>query len=128
MPKDTKNFKVSEFTCHCGCGKNEIQQPVLNMCQKIRDELGQPVKINSGYRCPAHNAKVSKAKASRHTMGKAADLSSASGSLSILLAVHKLFLDGKLPELGYCIFYPNKNFVHVDLDVRPSGKVFEVSL
>ena len=127
MPVDTKNFKVSEFACKC-CSKNNIQQQVIDMCQKIRYELNMPININSGYRCPKHNAKVSKAKSSRHMLGRAADLSSSGGALSILLAVHKLFLDGKLPELGYCIYYPNRNFVHVDLDIRPSGKIFEVSL
>ena len=127
MANDTKNFKVSEFACKC-CGKNNIQQAVIDMCQKIRYELGLPVNINSGYRCPKHNAAVSKAKTSRHIQGKAADLSIAGSALTIFLAVHKLFLEGRLPELGYCIYYPNKNFVHVDLDKRPSGKVFEVSL
>ena len=127
MVKDTKNFKVSEFACKC-CGQNHILQAVIDMCQKIRYELNMPVNINSGYRCPKHNAKVSKAKSSRHMLGKAADLSFNGCALTILLAVHKLFLEGKLPELGYCIYYPNKNFVHVDLDIRPSGKVFEVSL
>lgn len=125
--KDTKNFKVSEFACKC-CGQNHILQAVIDMCQKIRTELALPVNINSGYRCQKHNAEVKGAKASRHVLGRAADLSFAGSALNILLAVHRLFLDGKLPELGYCIYYPNKNFVHVDLDLRPGGKIFEVSL
>ena len=125
--RDTTNFKVSEFACKC-CGQNHILQPVIDMCQKIRTELALPVNINSGYRCQKHNAKVGGGQSSRHMLGKAADLSSSGGALSILLAVHKLFLEGKLPELGYCIYYPNKNFVHVDLDIRPNGKIFEVSL
>ena len=74
MAKDTKNFKVSEFACHC-CEQNKIEQSVLNICQKIRDELGAPVHINSGYRCQKHNAKVSKTSNSQHIYGKAADLS-----------------------------------------------------
>ena len=127
MPVDTTNFKVSEFACKC-CGKNNILQPVIDMCQKIRYELNMPVNINSGYRCQKQNAKVGGAKSSRHMQGRAADISIAGCALTLLLAVHKLFLEGKLSELGYCIYYPNKNFVHVDLDIRPSGKIFEVSL
>ena len=127
MAKDTTNFNVSEFACHC-CGNNDIKQEVLNLCQKIRDELGMPVRINSGYRCSKHNSKVSKASNSQHTFGNAADLSCPSGGLAILLAVHKLFLEGNLPELGYCIYYPNKNFVHVDIVPRPSANIFSVLL
>ena len=45
MAKDTKNFKVSEFTCKCGCGLNIIDQRVMNMAQTIRDALGVPVRV-----------------------------------------------------------------------------------
>ena len=57
MTVDTKNFKVSEFACK-HCGANKIDQRVLNMAQELRDYLGVPVKVNSGYRCEVHNAKV----------------------------------------------------------------------
>ena len=57
MAKDTKNFKVSEFTCHCGCGFNVIDQHVIDMCQTIRDELGVPVRVTSGCRCEKNNKK-----------------------------------------------------------------------
>ena len=50
MAKDTKIFKVSEFTCKCGCGTNNIDQRIINMAQKIRDEVGKPVRVNSGCR------------------------------------------------------------------------------
>ena len=59
MAKDTKNFKVSEFACK-HCGENNIDQRVLDMAQTIRDELGVPVQVNSGYRCDTHNARVSR--------------------------------------------------------------------
>ena len=35
MATDTKNFKVSEFACKCGCG-NKVQQKLINMLQVIR--------------------------------------------------------------------------------------------
>lgn len=125
--KDTLNFKVSEFACHC-CRQNKIQQPVIDLCQKIRSEIGEAVRINSGFRCPKHNAAVKGSRTSQHMNGNAADLSCHSGGLKLLLTVHKLWLEGKLPELGYCIYYPNKNFIHVDLIRRPSGNIFAVIL
>ena len=77
--KNTKNFKVSEFTCHCGCGFNNIDQRVLNMAQVIRDELGVPVHIGSGCRCKKRNATVGGTKGSKHMLGLAADLNCSKG-------------------------------------------------
>lgn len=121
---DTKNFKVSEFACK-HCGGNEIDQRVINMAQAIRDEIGVPIRINSGYRCPVHNANVGGVKSSNHTKGYAADLSCSAGALDLFLAIHKLYVLGKLPDLDYCIFYPFKNFCHIDCGGKRS-KVFAI--
>ena len=112
MAKDTKNFKVSEFACRCGCGRNKIDQRVLNMAQAIRDELGVPVRVNSGYRCEEHNRRVGGVKNSKHTLGLAADLSCSLGAGTMFECVKKLKAEGKLPDLDYCIKY--KTFIHID--------------
>ena len=39
-----------------------------------RDRAGSPFKINSGYRCPAHNKKIGGVDNSAHTKGEAADI------------------------------------------------------
>ena len=112
MATDTKNFKVSEFACKCGCGKDDIDQRVMDMAQTIRDALGVPVKVNSGCRCEKHNAKVGGVKGSKHVLGKAADLSCEKGSVVMFDTVKKLHAEGKLPDLDYCIRY--KTFIHID--------------
>ena len=112
MANDTKNFKVSEFACKCGCGFNIIDQRVINMAQAIREELGVPVKVNSGCRCEKHNARVGGVKGSKHTKGLAADLSCSMGSDVMFQAVKRLYTQGKLPALDYCIKY--KTFIHID--------------
>ena len=111
MAKDTNNFKVSEFACKC-CGENHIDQRVLDMAQTIRDELGVPVRVNSGYRCDEHNRRVGGVKGSKHTKGQAADLSCKLGAGTMFEAVKKLHAQGKLPQLDYCIKY--KTFIHID--------------
>ena len=111
MPKDTNNFKVSEFACKC-CGENHIDQRVINIAQTIRDELGVPVRVNSGYRCSVHNIRVGGVKGSFHTKGLAADLSCEFGAVKMFEAVKKLHAKGKLPDLSYCIRY--KTFIHID--------------
>ena len=124
MANDTKNFKVSEFACK-HCGENKIDQQVIDMCQKIRDALGVPVHVNSGYRCPVHNANVGGVKGSQHTLGKAADLSCSLGALKMFDTVKRLKAEGKLEELEYCILYKKKNFIHVDCG-KVRSKYFEV--
>lgn len=114
MATDTKNFKVSEFTCHCGCGFNIIDQRVINMAQVIRDELGVPVRVNSGCRCVENNARQGGVKGSFHTTGKAADLSCSLGAIKMFEAARKLKAEGKLPDLEYCILYRTKNIIHID--------------
>lgn len=112
MANDTKNFKVSEFTCKCGCGHNPIDQRVIDMAQTIRDALGVPVRVNSGCRCEKHNAKSGGVKGSKHITGKAADLSCSLGAVKMFETVKKLHAEGKLPDLDYCIRY--KTFIHID--------------
>lgn len=122
---DTKNFKASEFACH-HCGQNQIDQKVIDLCQKIRDALGVPVRVNSGYRCAAHNAAVGGVRGSKHTLGMAADLSSSVPAIEMFDKVKQLQARGELPELGYCILYKRKNFIHVDIAKRASGNMWEV--
>ena len=124
MANDTKNFKVSEFTCKCGCGFDNIDQRVINMCQTIRDALGVPVKVDSGCRCEKHNANVGGvrkkydkagnllSKGSNHIYGLAADLSCSLGAVKMFETVKRLHAEGKLPDLDYCIRY--KSFIHID--------------
>ena len=122
---DTKNFKASEFACK-HCGKNEVSQKLIDMCQKIRDAVNAPIRINSGYRCPVHNANVGGVKGSNHTKGLAADLSSSVGAQKLFDTIKSLYNAGTLPELGYCILYQRKNFVHADIVKRASGNIWEV--
>lgn len=112
MANDTKNFKVSEFTCKCGCGHNPIDQRVIDMAQTIRDALGVPVRVNSGCRCEEWNRIQKGVKGSKHITGKAADLSCSLGAVKMFETVKKLQAEGKLPDLDYCIRY--KTFIHID--------------
>ena len=114
MPTDTEHFKVSEFTCKCGCGYNVTDQRVIDMSETIRQALGVPVRVNSGCRCEKHNKAVGGVQGSFHTTGKAADLSCRLGAVKMFETVKKLKADGKLPNLQYCILYQAKNCIHID--------------
>ena len=79
----TKNFKIDEFKCKgnlrgCNCEMPDdvyknIQELAENL-QIIRDELQEPIKINSAYRCENHNRKIGGTSKSQHVKGKAADI------------------------------------------------------
>lgn len=53
---------------------DDIQILVDNVLQPLRDKLGKPVIINSGYRCPALNKAIGGATHSQHMQGQAADI------------------------------------------------------
>ena len=68
-----KNFAFEEFKCSC-CSKVKMDTAMLDLVQSARDELG-PLSITSAYRCPSHNASVSKTgENGPHTTGHALDI------------------------------------------------------
>lgn len=78
-------FSPSEFACRCSyddCDRlpkhllDDIEALAHELEIGIRIALDRPVDINSGYRCPRHNANTPGAsKNSLHTAGRAADVS-----------------------------------------------------
>ena len=109
----TPHFQRREFTCKCGCGADNIDPVLAQMCETIRDSIGVPLIVNSGVRCEKHNAKVGGVKGSYHTQGKAVDLSCTLGARKLFEAIRNLYDAGKLPGLEYCLLYPT--FVHIDI-------------
>ncbi len=69
-----KNFTLDEFSCK-HCGKNEINHKLIDKLQLLRDGLGFPLVISSGYRCPEHPIEAKKNKQGTHTLGLAVDIS-----------------------------------------------------
>lgn len=78
LPDDmlSPHFSVAEFACnHCGELPDDKRPPaaLLTALERIRAHYGVPININSGYRCPVHNANVGGASNSLHMQGCAAD-------------------------------------------------------
>ena len=84
--KLTKNFTLDEMCRSTVARKKGIRNtPSLtaiknltalceNVLQPLRDKLGKPVTINSGYRCPLLNRLIGGANGSQHVKGEAADI------------------------------------------------------
>ena len=76
--KLTKNFSLSEFASKDGAdftpfAKDNIKI-LAEQLQVIRDTIGKPITVNSGYRSEAHNRAIKGASNSYHVKGMAADI------------------------------------------------------
>ncbi len=115
--KLSKNFTLDEFKSKDGAETppevlENLRQLAKNL-QVLRDYLGKSIKINSGYRSPAHNKAVKGEKNSYHTKGKAADIVVSGYTPTQLAAViFKLIEEKKISQGGVGI-YPT--FVHYDI-------------
>lgn len=104
-----KYFKRKEFACKCGCGTSTVDAELLQVITDVREHFGKPLVINSGHRCPKHNAAVGGAKNSVHMTGKAADIRVSGVAPS---EVHR-YLTTKYPDKYGIGKYAN--FTHVDV-------------
>ena len=96
------------------------------LLDQIRDAWGGPLRVVSGYRSPAWNARVGGAKASQHMEGKAADIcpiGPASRRADDVSRLHMLILriqgHNSLPLLGGLGNYPGR-WCHVDIRAKPA--------
>ena len=83
----TKNFSYLEMiksstADRMGVSNEPTTEPVINLVnlcnfilQPVREEFG-PIRISSGYRSPALNAKIGGSGKSQHCNGEAADFES----------------------------------------------------
>lgn len=71
-------FTEDEFRCQgedCCGGQALMDEHFVGMLDALRYEFGRPLRVNSGYRCPLHNSRVSSTgEDGPHTTGKAVDL------------------------------------------------------
>lgn len=66
--------------------KTSIRILVHNVLQPLRDHIGKPLIINSGYRCKVLNSKLGGSATSQHLKGEAADLRCQNTTEVLLLA------------------------------------------
>lgn len=117
MEQLTKNFHRSEFDCKDNTRvpeefKNNLIKLATNL-QIIRDELGSPISINSGYRTESHNKKENGAKNSQHLYAKAGDLrQSKLTPLQFYRFIENLIKLGLIYNGGLFLY---DTFVHYDI-------------
>ena len=130
----TPHFKLSEFTKSTTARKNGIdntppREAVENLralcehtLEPLRDAIGLPIIISSGYRCkPLNELLVHAARKSQHINGEAADFwvastlreASATGPShrELLIKAFRLIITNESIDYDQLILYPG--FIHV---------------
>jgi len=111
--KIADDFWLWEFACPC-CNRVIMSRKLLEQLQLLRNDLGSPILINSGYRCENYNQKIGGHPFSYHKKGMAADIYCHDRPiLEVLFLARELEFTG----IGY---YPKRLFIH--LDVRPGDR------
>lgn len=113
----TVNFHLDEFGCHDGTAvPPELYGNVLELAQNLqilRDTIGKPVKIVSGYRHLEYNKKIGGARKSKHMEAMAADIRvKGIGPKTLATKIETLIKEG-LMQAGGVGRYPN--FTHYDV-------------
>lgn len=116
----SEHFKAKEFECPCGkCTDQQISRSLISKLEHVRHDFNEPISVNSGYRCPEHNAAVGGHSSSTHLQGLAADIRPK------FLTTDSL---DQLYDLCYSEFDNigngrNRGFIHVDdRPAKPTGK------
>jgi uncharacterized protein YcbK (DUF882 family) len=118
--KITPNFSLSEFKCRDGSDVPEdFMQNVELLCenlQVLRDHIGKPIRVISGYRSPKYNRRIGGARRSQHMLAKAADIKiSGMTPAEVKQVIVDLIKEGKMMKGGVGLY---KTFTHYDVRGR----------
>jgi uncharacterized protein YcbK (DUF882 family) len=107
---DLKYFTLDEFDSPDIKGSgSKMDKDFLKKLDKIREDFGKPLRVNSGYRSMEHNLKVGGRVGSSHLKGIAVDLLCIhSGDIDLLL--NAIYKNG-INRVGI-----GKTFIHIDTD------------
>ncbi len=118
----TENFNLDEFRCKDGtpvpdeyiCNAKKLAENL----QVLREELGAPLPVNSGYRSPSYNKRIGGVPNSQHLKAAAADITTKNKTPKQLAAlIEKLIKQGKMHNGGLGVY---KGFVHYDVRPEPA--------
>ena len=112
----TKNFNLKEFRCKDGSDVPEellenVQELADNL-QIIREHVGKPIRVISGYRSKTYNRRIGGARRSQHMLAKAADIKISGLSPSeVKEIIVFLIKEGKIKSGGIGLY---RTFTHYD--------------
>lgn len=109
------HFTARELACKCArhCEGEYFHVPaLLDRLEELRGRRG-PLQVNSGRRCPLHNAEVGGAPLSQHKLSMAVDIATG-GHDPKALAI-------EAAELGFTGIGFGRTFLHLDMRAHRAG-------
>jgi uncharacterized protein YcbK (DUF882 family) len=119
-----KHFKLEEFACSSS-GEARMDEQLLQALEEIRERLGEPMVITSGYRSDQHpitQAKIAKGAkhGGAHHLGYAADVGCAGPTAMKILAL--AIENPTITGVGVKQSGPwNSRFIHIDAVPRDNN-------
>lgn len=104
----SKHFRAREFQSG-NCNIVIVSNTLLRVLDSLRDKIGEPIYINSGYRTPKHNKKVGGSTLSYHMYGMAADIRADRHTPKQLYTILDEWLE------GWGGLQEHETFLHVDV-------------
>ncbi len=111
-------FTFSEFDSPDapGSGEAHMKREFIHKLDKVREAVGLPFIIDSGYRTPAHNAEVGGATGSSHMSGYAADIVAPTDAIKRKIA--KAAIAEGITRIGW-----GNSFIHLDMDPSKDQRI-----
>ncbi len=112
-----ENFSLSEFRCRDGSDVPEELMDNVRLLAKnlqvLREHVGKPIRVISGYRSPTYNKKIGGARKSQHMVAKAADIKiSGMSPAEVKAVIVQLIKEGKMHSGGIGLY---TTFTHYDV-------------
>lgn len=98
-------------------GVMALRHLCTDLLEPLRERLGEPLHVLSGYRCAELNRLVGGVRRSQHLLGEAADLYTP--NLAALVAILRA---PDAPEFDQGIVYRRRGFVHVSLKLYGANR------
>lgn len=119
MRYDVEFFRPEEFLCPC-CGRGRPARLLVLWLDLLRRAWDGPVRVNSGFRCAAHNREVGGAERSRHLLGCAADVAPATPGGGAFPALAR-----RLCALPGWELIVHDRFVHIGVPAAESERAWD---
>ena len=112
-----KYFTYEEFDSPDVQGSGQMMSKnLISILDNIREELGKPIVVTSGFRTPAHNEKVGGKPNSSHLKGLAVDIACEDSRYRFELV--RELLEHGIDRIGI-----GDTFIHADIDDDKSPNV-----
>jgi uncharacterized protein YcbK (DUF882 family) len=118
MSQITEHFSLAEFACpdYGAPTEPEHLERLARLCAQLevlREELGAPIIVISGYRSPEYNERIGGATRSQHMNACAADIKVKSVEpAEVHATVERLIREGRMEQGGLGLY---RTFVHYDV-------------